>query len=320
MSGERCVRCRCAVEETDLRCAVCGHATDEPREKAEGGSVTVLRCTGCASAMAYDPRHRAPACVYCGEVLELEEREDPPEEIDAHLPFTVSPARARAALEGWMEGLGWLHPGDLRSASQLEKLKPVWWVGWCFDASALVSWTADSDLGAKKADWAPCAGQEEMRFESLVIPASQGLTPEEAQEVAATCDLTTGAPEPEGPPEAATEIFSFRRSAGRERVAAAIEAESAGRVLREAVPGRRKRHLHTEVLLRDLATRRLAFPAYVMAYRYRGRLYRAVISGQDARAVRAAAPRSRIRVALVALAAGAAGAALLAGVVSRLLG
>jgi hypothetical protein len=41
-----------------------------------------------------------------------------------------------------------------------------------------------------------------------------------------------------------------------------------------------------------LETRRCAFPSYVLAYRYRGRLYRVVISGQDAARLLGSAPVS----------------------------
>lgn len=43
----------------------------------------------------------------------------------------------------------------------------------------------------------------------------------------------------------------------------------------------------------------MAFPAYVIAYRYRGRLYRTVISGQDAGCIIGNAPRSVAKVILV---------------------
>ncbi len=49
-------------------------------------------------------------------------------------------------------------------------------------------------------------------------------------------------------------------------------------------------------LLRGLNTRRLAFPAYIMAYSYRKRLYRAVISGQNADTMTASAPLSLVEI------------------------
>jgi len=53
------------------------------------------------------------------------------------------------------------------------------------------------------------------------------------------------------------------------------------------------------VLLQQLETRRLALPSYVLAYRYRRSLYRAIVHGQDARCVFGKAPLSIGKIALV---------------------
>ena len=45
-------------------------------------------------------------------------------------------------------------------------------------------------------------------------------------------------------------------------------------------------------LLRRLQTQRYAFPVYVVAYRYRGRLFRTVVSGQDPTRLLGRAPYS----------------------------
>jgi hypothetical protein len=54
---------------------------------------------------------------------------------------------------------------------------------------------------------------------------------------------------------------------------------------------------------RRLVTRRLGFPAWVIAYRYRGVLHRCVLSGQDAACLVGDAPISVARVVLAVLAA-----------------
>ncbi len=57
--------------------------------------------------------------------------------------------------------------------------------------------------------------------------------------------------------------------------------------------------MHVAVLLHALETRRLALPSYVLAYRYKGRSYRAVVHGQDASHVTGTAPIAWGKVALV---------------------
>lgn len=56
------------------------------------------------------------------------------------------------------------------------------------------------------------------------------------------------------------------------------------------------RNVRVSLLLQSLTTRRFALPAYVLAYRYEGRLYRAVVHGQDERMVLGESPTSVWRV------------------------
>jgi hypothetical protein len=71
------------------------------------------------------------------------------------------------------------------------------------------------------------------------------------------------------------------------------------RIKGHEAPGARFRNFHASIQLRGLRTRRVAFPAYAIAYRYRSRLYRTVISGQDPACVIGQTPISVLKVALL---------------------
>jgi len=62
-------------------------------------------------------------------------------------------------------------------------------------------------------------------------------------------------------------------------------------------------------------TRRYAFPSYVLAYRYRGKLYRIVISGQDSTRILGTAPYAVAKIALT----GCLGLIAIAAVVATLI-
>jgi hypothetical protein len=295
-----CARCGGLLEDGDLRCAVCSLPT-AAAAGARGVVAEVLRCDDCGAALAYDVAVQAPRCGFCGGVAHLERSEDPIESAEAYLPFRVDPATAERVLRQWMAGLGFFRPADLATASTLEKLKPLWWVGWTFDARALVSWAADSDAGAGRSAWAPHAGQLEMDAQAVLVSASRGLSQEETQALTGAFDLRTAQPAPHPMEGAVIERFDVQRSAAREIVAHAVEGYAAGQA-RRYVPGRKLRNLRVAVLLRRLTTRRYAFPSYVLAYRYDDRLYRAVVHGQDASVVIGQAPYSYVRIALVVLA------------------
>jgi hypothetical protein len=232
--------------------------------------------------------------------MEVEVPEDPLEQVQFVLPFTVERAQAEMAYRRWLGGLGWFRPGDLGSASRLESMTALWWAGWVFDAECDVSWAADSDAGALRADWAPHAGRTAMIFDEVVASASRGLSPEETVRLIPSYDLST-AEEPSDEPDSSTtlEQFDLKRSSARERVAGFIRRTVTDRLHQGPIPGRRFRNVHAAVVLRRLVTRRFAFPSYVLAYRYRGRLYRVVISGQDMSSLIGSAPYSVARILAV---------------------
>jgi hypothetical protein len=152
----------------------------------------------------------------------------------------------------------------------------------------------------------------------VVVSASRGLTAGETDRLIPTYDLETARGAAHEPGSGATvERFDLPRSAARGRVGAFIERLVRERLETGAIPGTRFRNVHAAVALRRLLTRRVAFPSYVLAYRYRGSVYRVVISGQDATCVIGTAPTSTAKVVAVVL-GGLAALALLVAAIAAL--
>lgn len=309
MSGA-CERCESPLEVSDLRCAVCGLPTrplaTEAGDAPESTVARVFRCHGCGAAIAYDATIGAPRCGFCRAVMELETPSDPVEQAEGFLPFSVDADRAREALRTWLGSLGWFRPPDLRERAVLSQLEPLWWAGWTFDAEVQVSWAADSEVGAGRSAWAPHAGTRSLSLRQVLVSASRGLAEEEVVALAPSYRLERlerldGAA-PRGPAGATLEQFAVQRSAARRTVAEALSRVAAAHVAGD-VPGSKLRNLHVAVLPERLVTRRLAFPAWIFAYRYRDRVYRAIVHGQDASCVRGDAPIAWERIATVAIVA-----------------
>ncbi|MCG8652510.1 MAG: hypothetical protein MI861_21905 [Pirellulales bacterium] len=294
-----CSRCDTPLESGDLRCSICGLSSPHQDENAAKVAVKVLRCKGCGAAIAYDPEHQAPSCSFCGDVVEVESIKDPMEQTEGYLPFTLTPQQARGALQRWLGSLGWFRPSDLLSSSRLEQLKPLWWVGWVFDAESWVSWTADSNAGSGRSAWAPHSGQNEIFFDDILVSASRGLTDSEVNAITPGLNLNSAQTSPQGAADATMEQFDLQRSQARQQITAAIQNLAAQQVQDKHVPGSRFRNLKVSVVLRRLITKRLSFPAYVLAYRYKNQLYRVVICGQDGNRVVGSAPYSYAKVFMV---------------------
>jgi hypothetical protein len=252
--------------------------------------------------MQYRVTVQTPQCAFCGGRLKLEEQTDPPEQTQRYLPFTVDRARAVESYRNWISGQGFLRPINFAATARLESLKPLWWVGWVLDADALVTWTADTNAGAERSSWAPHSGELQDQFSQLVIPATRGLSFEECVSLIQTYALDGPSHSPaEAEGDVVNERFDMPRSAARTRTTHAIQRLAEVRVLSQQLSRARIRNFHSAVLLRRLITQRVAFPAYVLAYRHGGQLYRTVISGQDPNCVLGQAPRSYVKLLLVIL-------------------
>lgn len=284
-----CTRCATALEDGDLRCAICAF----PAPAAvwvSGGSVhaQVLRCGECGAAVAFSAEAQAPRCGFCGHAMAIEQPVDPVEAAQLRLPFAVDRAAAEAALRGWLARRGWFAPPALSSEAVLESLTPLSWAAWLVNAEARVTWTADSDAGALRSAWAPHAGEVSLGFHNIIVPASRGLREAECRLLIPYYELgrVVGVDRALGAGEVGSTIESFdaQRSAARRYVQDAIEATAKVRV-QPQIPGQRYRNVHVACLLERQTTDRIALPAWVLAYRYRGAPYRAIVHGQRAEVV-----------------------------------
>lgn len=284
-----CARCQAPIEEHDLRCAVCGFATPDTAGPARAAGAAILRCEQCGAAVTYSPEAQGARCTFCASVMRLEQPVDPVEAADQVVPFQVDLHAAQLALKTWMKGLGFFRPSDLSSASTVAALAPMYWAAWVVQADALVSWTADSNYGAGRSAWAPHAGQSAMPFRNVIVSASRGLRNDEWAALAPYYDLRALTPRFD---PRVCERFDVQRSAARGWVLDSIHQLAAQHLQQGWIPGSAFRNVKTALVLRGLTTIRVGLPVYILAYRYRGTLYRALVHGQNPQIVKASAPYS----------------------------
>jgi hypothetical protein len=296
-----CQRCGSGSEAGDLRCPVCYLAIPHAgSDTGPGMRVHIFRCPSCGPAMEYRTTVQAPQCAFCGSVLKLEEQIDPVEQTEQYLPFTLDRRAATETYRGWLSRQGFFQPSNLASAARLESLRALWWTGWIVSADAVVTWTIDSNAGARRAAWAPHAGELRTEFDHIVIPATRGLSPHECTRLIPTYTVTSAVTETKSDgTEEVRERFDVSRSVARGRIVEAIRGLAEARIKGREAPGTRFRNFHASIQLRGLRSRRVAFPAYAIAYRYRNRPYRTVISGQDPACVIGQTPISLLKVALL---------------------
>jgi hypothetical protein len=294
-----CTRCRTEIEDGDLRCAICALPVPAQPMRERSEYAQILRCTECNAAVAFDAEARAPRCGFCSATMVIEQPVDPIEVARVRIPFLVEREQAEASLRGWLGNRGYFAPRTLRDDAVLESLTPLCWAGWLVNAEATVAWTADSDAGARRSAWAPHAGQLPVRFDAIVVPASRGLDHDECRLLVPYYDVGKAVPVEAsitGEVPAMIESFDAQRSAARHIVQRAIDATARTRV-EPSIPGRRYRNVHVACLLERQTTDRVALPAWVLAYRYRGATYRAIVHGQRPEVVFGSSPIDWAKVA-----------------------
>jgi hypothetical protein len=297
----QCQRCHSRLEAEDLRCPVCALPTPKPLRAADRERARVIRCSNCGAAMAYSVEAQAPKCAFCASEMRTETQEDPIDQADRFVPFEVGTDQAHEALRTFLGKGGFFRPQDLASRAAVDSLKPLWWPGWKFDAQVEATWTADTDAGAHRSDWAPHSGATRLVLHNILVSASRGLTLAETQALAPSYDISKAQPKPEGPPGAQVELFDVTRSGARRQILSAVEGTAREHIAKTDLPGRRHRNLRAAVALSGLDTAHYALPAYVLAYRYGKKLYRVVVHGQDPSCVLGEKPVSWAKVAVTVL-------------------
>ncbi|MGV3621278.1 MAG: zinc ribbon domain-containing protein [Archangium sp.] len=288
----KCTRCFTSLEHGDIRCPVCALIVPVRETKAVANR-QVLRCNECNAAVAYSAKHQNPVCGFCGSVMRVEEPVDPVELPEARVKLSVTREEAQASLKEWLGRRGFFAPTRL-GESTVDAVHPLWWAAWVCDVDAKVSWTADSNEGSGRSDWAPYAGQFQMQRLNLLISASRGLSAKEAAALTEHYDLAPTEPVPADSQE--VEQFDAQRSVARRVVNEAITSEAEAEVKHRHVPGSRHRKIRAHAMMTGLSTRRLALPAWVMVYRFDGKPFRAVVHGQNVHVVLGESPISMWKV------------------------
>ncbi|MDX2037506.1 MAG: hypothetical protein SFX72_12715 [Isosphaeraceae bacterium] len=310
---DRCVSCRGIVDQDDLFCANCGREVPEGKQTATiqvGSRAVNFGCRNCGASMLYDADAAGLKCPFCGS---LDVERDETRAIlapDFVLPFEIDRADAENRLRAWLGSSFWA-PGDLATAAQLTELRAVYVPFWIFRARVDTNWAADSGrvpLGTR-ASWYPLAGRREASYDDVWVPASEGLSPTELYGVGPFDPSRSVPPKEVDLAGAAVEQFSVSRKYARPLAKAQLESLEIGAVAAEL--GGSVRNVRVNVILTDVDARGALVPVYVMAYRYRERLYRFVLNGQTGQA-EGGIPRSASKIAgaillVVILTAAAAG-------------
>ncbi|HEV3163417.1 MAG TPA: hypothetical protein VGZ22_05210 [Isosphaeraceae bacterium] len=295
---DRCDTCGALVDLDDLFCANCG--TEVPDHSAGQTARLAIdaknfQCKSCGASMNYDARAQSLKCPFCGSLDLVEDKSQGILAPECVIPFAIDRNAAESRLRSWLGSSIW-HPTDLRQTAQLTELRAVYVPFWIFDSHVATHWTADTNRtppGAR-ADWYPVAGWGEREYQGVWIPASAGIPTQELNAIW-PFDVTAAVPPDKVDlVDITVEQFTVSRRYARPHAQSQLEALEAQAVAQQ-VPGS-QRNVHVNVLMDGASSQAALAPLFVLAYRYRDRVYRFVVNGQTGRSA-GKAPVSKTKVA-----------------------
>jgi hypothetical protein len=251
---------------------------------------TVVQCNSCGGSVVYDAELEASKCIFCGST-EMGTPEDTSGEIpvpDAALIMHVDTVTADEQYRDWATA-SWWTPNELRSLQIELKIMfiPAWWI-----RGEVESHWSGLLPAATKSGKRPTSGTAKGVFEDMV-PASQGISPEELEE------LLPFHPIDQGPWSAEDQVHPFELPA--------LSKEGAQKWLHQ-----RLSHVHMQVIQADNGllsgvassiveeedTKLYMLPIYIGAFRFRETAWRFVINAQTGEVV-GDTPVDRVKVAKV---------------------
>lgn len=296
---EKCIVCSALIDEEDLFCANCG--TEAPPKQTESAETKVTHsfvCSGCGASMVYDAEDQNLSCPFCGS--ERLEKESARKELKAQyvVAFSVKQAQAEKVLQNWLGTSRFFRPSDLAKSATLTNIKPVYVPYWIFSAKTITYWTADSSdvPWSASGDWRPVGGDHRDEYFGILIGASSTLTPSETQSLR-PFDLSTAVSFHKVDfRNSIVEQFRVQRKYARPLARSTIEQFESAKCAKY-VPGR-VRNLKTNVRLEALSGFPILLPIWILAYQYKGKLFRFLVNGQTA-SIHGEAPFSYSKLAFV---------------------
>jgi predicted RNA-binding Zn-ribbon protein involved in translation (DUF1610 family) len=298
----KCTICGAILDEEDLFCANCGTEAPAPEgQKPQPGSVLATHnflCDGCGAGMSYDASAQTLRCPFCGGEKLTEVKDAKTLSPQRIVPMKVTRDQALACMHKWLPSSFW-RPSDLAQQAVIEKMTPLYVPYWVFSAHTYTYWTADTSqtpMGAR-ASWYPVSGEHRGEYRGLLIGASGSLTPSETTTLC-PFDLSEGVPpERVDLTNVVYEPFQVQRKYARPLAQRGFE-ELIGRDCKQYVPGN-CRNMKVNVRAENLHGEPVLLPVYIMAYRYKGHVYRFLVNGQTGRCT-GTAPTSYLKIAAVA--------------------
>ena len=284
----KCTVCGGLIDDEDLFCANCGAEAPHEGNREDADNATfathAFTCQGCGASMSYDASAETLRCPFCGsERLEEQptSKQLAPQKV---VPFAIDRNQAEQRMRQWLSK-GFWRPGDLATQAAVDVMTAVYVPYWVFQAKVHTYWTADSSETPRgaRADWYPMAGEHSGSYTGVLVGASGALTPGETHGICPFYLDKAVSPDSVDLDNTTVEQFRVQRKYARPLARAGLEQLEAAAISAEQVPGR-ERNVHVNLRIEDMSSEPVLLPVWIMAYKYKEKLFRFLINGQTGQA------------------------------------
>lgn len=302
---------RGALEELDLRAvardALPAAAMEETR---------VARCPNCGAEIEFNEAVHARECPFCASPIVSDTGVHRHIKPQGQLPFLLSEAEARAAMNAWLGRL-WFAPNDLTRYARADRaMTGVYAPYWTYDAETETEYTGHRGTvyyethrvpvvvngrmsvqarQVARVDWRPARGRVARRFDDVLVLGSKSL-PKEYTDALAPWDLSALAPyDPRF--VAGFRAEGYTVSVEDAYVEAAHEMNAViENDVRADIGGDEQRITSLETRVGELTFKHVLLPVWLAAFRYGGKSFRFVVNGRTG-AVEGERPYSAVKIA-----------------------
>ncbi len=293
-------------------------------------TLRTLSCPNCGAKIEQLGTSHASTCPFCATPVVTDTGTTRLIKPQAVLPFVLSEAQARAALETWLRGLWFAPNGLVQYARRGRRMQGVYSPFWTFDADTHSSYRGQRGdhyyetvhvtrkvngrsqqvaQQVRRTRWTPRSGQVARSFDDVLVLASTAL-PRRFTDALAPWELSHLATyDPRYLSGFSAEGYTVPLADGhqvaRQEMASVIAMD-----IRRDIGGDEQRIDSVTTHHSAETFKHILLPVWLAAYKYNGKSYRFVVNGQSGR-VQGDRPWSVWKIALAVLAALLVGAALM---------
>lgn len=304
------------IAEQDLR-----RALNNELDQSEIEETRTVHCDNCGADVEFDDKTHAGTCPFCATPVVVETSANRHIKPKGVLPFGLTQAEAREAMNDWLGGL-WFAPSGLKDYARAGRpMQGVYVPYWTYDADTRSSYqgqrgtvyyvtarvpvrvngkTVMKNRKIPKVRWTAVRGRVARFFDDVLVLASRSL-PKKYADRLGPWDLSAMKPYQSAylagfRAEAYTVPLDEGFAEARKRMDEVILRD-----IRFDIGGDKQRVTHVDTDVSSTTFKHVLLPVWMAAYKYRGRTFRFIVNGRTG-AVQGERPWSRWKIAFAILA------------------